>query len=111
MYFDRKEATMRYWIYSVYSFALKDIRRIVKQIIMGKQSIVNKKGRYKKAYTSVMISNCINIMLHGRYRLNVKQNFYALHNNLSWHIQMLEIGKNPKLTYVIKGAIPPPGQL
>jgi hypothetical protein len=34
-------------------------------------------------------------MLQGRYRLNVKQNFCALHNNMSWHIQMLEIGKNP----------------
>jgi hypothetical protein len=34
-------------------------------------------------------------MLRGRYRLNLKQNFYALHNNISWHIQMLEIGKNP----------------
>ncbi len=34
-------------------------------------------------------------MLRGRYRLNVKQNFCALHNNMSWHIQMLEIGKNP----------------
>jgi hypothetical protein len=30
---------------------------------------------------------------------------------MSWHIQMLEIGKNPNLTNVIKGAIPPPGQL
>jgi hypothetical protein len=28
-------------------------------------------------------------MLQGRYRLNLKQNFYA------FHIQMLEIGKNP----------------
>jgi len=34
-------------------------------------------------------------MLQGSYRLNVKQNFCALHNNMSWHIQMLEIGKNP----------------
>jgi hypothetical protein len=34
-------------------------------------------------------------MLQGRYRLNVKQNFYAFHNNMNWHIQMLEIGKNP----------------
>jgi hypothetical protein len=34
-------------------------------------------------------------MLQGRYRLNVKQNFCALDNNMSWHIQMLEIGKNP----------------
>ncbi len=111
MYFDHKEATMRYCIYCVFSFALENIRRIIKQIIMGKQITVNRKGQYKKAYTSVMISNCINIMLHGRYRLNVKQNFYAFHNNMSWHIQMLEIGKNPNLTNVIKGAIPPPGQL
>jgi hypothetical protein len=34
-------------------------------------------------------------MLHGRYHFNVKQNFCALHKNMSWHIQMLEIGKNP----------------
>jgi hypothetical protein len=34
-------------------------------------------------------------MLQGRYGLNVKQNFCALHNNMDWHIQMLEIGKNP----------------
>jgi hypothetical protein len=25
-------------------------------------------------------------MLQGRYRLNVKQNFCALHSNMSWHI-------------------------
>jgi hypothetical protein len=64
---------------------------------MGKQITVNRMGQYKKAYTSVMISNCTNIMLHGRYRLNVKQKFCALHNNMSWHIQMLEIHKNPML--------------
>ncbi len=78
---------------------------------MGKQIIVNKKEQQKKAYTSVMISNCTNIMLHGGYRLNVKEKFCALHNNMSQHIQMLEIRKKPNLTNVIKGAIPPPSQL
>jgi hypothetical protein len=34
-------------------------------------------------------------MLQGRYHLNLKQNFYAPHNNMNWHIQMLEIGKHP----------------
>jgi len=51
MYFDRKETTTRYSIYCVFSFALKDIRKIIKEIIMGKQIIVNREGQYKKAYT------------------------------------------------------------
>jgi hypothetical protein len=34
-------------------------------------------------------------MLQRRYRLNVKQKNCAFHKNMNWHIQMLEIGKNP----------------
>jgi len=60
MYFDRKETTTRYCIYCVFSFALKDIRKTIKEIIMGKRIIVNREGQYKKAYTSVMISNYTN---------------------------------------------------
>jgi hypothetical protein len=41
-------------------------------------------------------------MLHGRYHFNVKQNFCALHKNMSWHIQMLEIGKNPNQSMYAK---------
>jgi hypothetical protein len=58
MYIDQKENKLRYCIYCVFSFALEDIRRIIKEIIMGKQNTINKQGQYKKAYTSVMISNC-----------------------------------------------------
>jgi hypothetical protein len=36
LYFDRKEARMTYCIYCVFSFALKDIKRIIKEIIMRK---------------------------------------------------------------------------
>jgi len=62
MYFDYKEATMKYCICCVFSIALKDIRRIIKEIIMGKQITINREGQYKKAYTSAMIFNCTNIM-------------------------------------------------
>jgi len=60
MYFDHKEATMRYCIYYVFSFALEDIRRIIKEIIMGKQITINREEQYKKDYANVMIFNYTN---------------------------------------------------
>jgi hypothetical protein len=75
MYFDRKEATTRYCIYCVFSFILKDIRRIIKEIIMVQQITVNREGQYKKAYTSVMISNYTNNYVTGKIPFECKTIF------------------------------------
>jgi hypothetical protein len=72
MYFDGKEAMTRYCVYCVFSFALKDVGRIIKEIIMGKQIIVSREGEYKKAYTSVMISNYTNNYVTGKILFECK---------------------------------------